>query len=55
MVAAAVVRAGHLAVARVEVAAVTESKAVGGVRAEEICTLGLEVENFSLKTLLSRL
>ena len=55
VVAAAVVRAGHLAVARVEVAAVAEGEAVGRVGTEEICTLGLEVENFSLRTLLSRL
>ena len=55
VVAAAVVRAGHLAVARVEVAAVAEGETVGGVGTEEIRTLGLEVENFSLETLLSRL
>ena len=43
VVAAAVIWAGHLAVARVEVAAVTESEAVGRVGTEEICTLGLEM------------
>ena len=47
--------AAHLAVAGVVVAAVAEGEAVGRVGTEEICTLGLEVENFSLRTLLSRL
>ena len=44
MVARAVVWAGHLAVAGVEVTAVTESEAVGLVGTEKIRALGLEVE-----------
>ena len=41
MVAGAVVRAGHLAVARVKVAAVAQREAVPLVVAEEVCGLGL--------------
>ena len=44
VVAAAVVRAGHLTVAGIKVTAVTESEAVGLVGTEEIRALGLEVE-----------
>ena len=44
VVAAAVVRAGHLTVASIEVTAVTESEAVGLVGTEKIRSLGLEVE-----------
>ena len=43
MVAAAVVRTGHLAVTGVEVAAVTEGEAVGRVGAEEVRALSLEL------------
>ena len=42
MVAGAVVRAGHLTVARVKVAAVAEGEAVRRVRTQEVCALGLK-------------
>lgn len=42
MVAGAVVRAGHLAVTRVKVAAMTESEAVRRVRTQEVSALGLK-------------
>ena len=43
MVAGAVVRTSHLAVTGVEVAAVAQGEAVGGVGAQEISAFGLKI------------